>query len=425
MTATRPRRHARTTSAVLAALLLATLAVVRVPTAAAQDTTTLTLLATNDIHRQLAPIDNPGGWNHGLGGLAYLAGHLDAARARVPGALYVDAGDMTGAGRSGVGVPGGVADEATVEAMNIMGLDAMTVGNHEFDAGVAEIRRNRGGGCYLSDCAYRHDHPYEGASFATLGANVLDETTGDTVFPPWTILETEGLRVGVVGITETSRIDPHGYGGLTTLDPFATANAAARDVKAAGADVVVLLLHVGSDQNPDGDVYDADGCDDPRGQSIWMLPWFDEAIDVVVDGHTHAAYVCDLEGMPLLTQASSRGTYFTEITLTYDHAASQIVERSATNHRVTPDVEPDPAVAAIVTGYKALVSTNAPSWADLDGDGLGDTYEVVHSLTDPRVADTDGDGVDDGDEVAAGTDPLTAPTSGKGKLSGGQGGPKT
>lgn len=425
MTAVRSRRHAVLTTAVLVALVLATLAVVRVAPAAAQDATTLTLLATNDVHRQLAPIDNPGGWDHGLGGMAYVAGHLDAIRGRAPGAVYVDAGDLTGAGATGFGLPGGVADEATVEAMDIMGLDATTVGNHEFDAGVAELRRIREGGCYLDDCVYRHDHAYEGATFATLGANVLDETTGETIFPPWTILESEGVSVGVVGITQTSSIDPHGFGGLTFLDPFATANAAAQEVKAAGADVVVLLLHVGSTQTPDGDVYDVDGCENPNGPSTWMLPWFDDAIDVVIDGHTHAAYVCDFEGMPLMTQASKRGAYVTEITLTYDHTTDTVVDRRATNHRVTHDVEPDLAVAGLVVGYRALMSTNAPPEADLDGDRLGDTYEVVRSLTDPRVADTDGDGVDDGDELAAGTDPLVAPTTDSSPRGKGQGGPKT
>ena len=114
--------------------------------AQATDTVELTLLATNDVHRQLAPIDDPGAWDDGLGGVAWLAAHLDAVRARAPEALHVDAGDLTGAGSTGLGFPGGYADEATVDAMEQVGLDVTTVGNHEFDAGLAEARRVREGG---------------------------------------------------------------------------------------------------------------------------------------------------------------------------------------------------------------------------------------------------------------------------------------
>lgn len=372
------------------------------PVAADTGAVEVTLMATNDVHRQLAPVDNPGGWDDGLGGLAWLSGHLDAVRDRAPDALYVDAGDMTGGGNSGLGLPGGMADEATVEAMNVMGLDATTVGNHEFDGGLAEARRIREGGCWAGDCAYRHDQPYAGAEFATLGANVLDAATGEPVFAPWTIVERQGVDVGIVGVTETSLVNAD---GVTLLDSFTTANAAAQEAEAAGADIIVVLLHDGSHQNPAG-AYDANACEDPTGPSTWMLPWFDDAIDVVVDGHTHQAYVCDIEGLPLMTQASRWGTVFTEITLSYDPATDQVVDRRAVNRQVTHDVTPDPAIAGLVTGYSALIGTNAPSWTDLDGDSLGDAHEVARTQTDPRVADSDGDGIDDGTEVTNGTDPL-------------------
>lgn len=402
-------RHASTTRAAVALLTMLLLAAAMVGAAPqsadgaeSADTIELTLLATNDFHRQLAPIDNPGGWDDGLGGAAWLAAHLDEVRERAPGALHVDAGDLTGAGTNGMGLPGGVADEATVDVMNAMGLDATTVGNHEFDGGLAETRRLREGGCWAEDCGYRHDRPYEGAEFATLGANVLDASTGDPVFAPWTIKESNGVQVGIVGITETSLVNPD---GVELVDPYQAVNPAVQQVKAAGADVVVVLWHHGSKQDP-ADVYDADGCDNPDGPSIWMLPHFDENVDVVVDGHTHHAYVCDFEGMPLLTQASRWGSVYTEITLTYDPTTGEVVDRAATNRQVTHDVDPDLAVAGVTEGYRAGMAQDAPSWADLDGDGLGDTYEVVRSLTDPRDADTDGDGIDDGTEVHGGTDPL-------------------
>lgn len=361
------------------------------------DTTTLTLLAINDFHRQLAPID-------GHGGAAHLAAHLQRAGADDPGTLVVDAGDMTGSGTNGYGLPGGVADEATIDVMNAIGLDAAAAGNHEFDAGLAELRRVRGGGCWADDCGYRGDQPHVGADFPTLTANVHDAATGETALPAWTILEVEGVRVGVVSGTNTATIDRNNTGDVTTTEPFAAINEASAAATAAGADLVVALLHDGSKQT--GIPADPNTCNAPSGKSTWYLPWLHESVVAVVDGHTHSPYVCDLPDMALMTQAVSEGVGYTEITLEWDAAEGRVVGRAARNHLVTHDIAPRADVQAIVDGYRARMQVPAPPEADMDGDLLGDTWEVVTAGTDPRLADTDGDGVDDATEIGAGTDPL-------------------
>ena len=390
----------------------------------AGDEVTLTVLATNDLTNQLLPPERGS-----VGGVAHLASHLAGVRARTPDALYVDAGDMTGAGR---GIARMFGDEPTIEAMNLLGLDVMAAGNHEFDPGLDHLRRLYAGGCHVDDCAYRHDAPYEGAAFTALSANVVETATGRPVLPAWTIREVSGVRVGIVGLTTMLRHSP--------IDAFEEAEVRARplreavdpaveEVVAAGAQVVVLVWHAGSRQQAVLGGGDPNGCEDMRGPTWDLREHLPDAVDLVVDGHTHQAYVCGGPGGPLMTQALAFGTMYTEATLTYDPERDEVVRREAVNRWVTHEVDPDPRLQDLVDRYEALGGAEAPEWADLDGDTLGDAFEAFVSGSDPRSADTDGDGlpddhevlhhrtdprhtdtdrggVDDGTEVAAGTSPL-------------------
>lgn len=391
--------HRRPIPGLLAGLVLMALLAAVPTTAAAADpgTTTVTLLATNDFHRQLAPED-------GHGGAAYLAAHLQAAGADDPGTLVVDVGDMTGSGTNGYGLPGGVADEATVDVMNAIGLDVTAAGNHEFDGGLAELYRLRDGGCYADDCGYRGDQPHAGAGFETLAANVHHADTGESVYPAWTIREVSGVRVGLVGATNVTTIERRDFDDVTTSEVFDAVTAASDDAMAAGADFVVVLLHDGSRQT--GTPATPNTCAAPSGNSTWYLPWLPDSVAAVVDGHTHSPYVCDLPDMPLMTQAVGHGFGYTEITLEWDAVDGVVVDRHAENRMVTHDVAPRADVQALVDGYRDRMAVPAPPEADLDGDLLGDTWEVVVAGTDPRSADTDGDGIDDATEIGAGSDPL-------------------
>lgn len=409
---------------VVVALLVATAGTALVPAPVTSGTVTLTVVATNDLQDQLHPLE--GGE---VGGVAYLATHLAGVRARNPDALYVDAGDMTGGGRGIARLFGG---EPTIEAMNLLGLDAMAVGNHEFDAGLDHLRWLYDGGCHAQECAYRHDAPYEGAAFTALSANVVETATGRRVLPAWTLREVSGVRIGIVGLTSPL---PHGPLDAFEEDEEVRARAiheavdpAVEEVVAAGAQVVVLVWHAGSRQQTLLGAPDPNGCEDMRGGTWDLRQHLPDAVELVVDGHTHQAYVCDEPGGPLMTQADAFGTMYTEATLVYDPDRDEVVHREAVNRWVTHDVAPDSRLQDLVDRYEALGGVDAPTWADLDGDTLGDGYEAFVATSDPRVADTDGDGlsdgrevtvhrtdprhtdtdrggVDDGDEVEAGTDP--------------------
>ena len=159
----------------------------------------MTLLGINDFHGGLEvvpPSSSSGRVNETpAGGSAYLARHLQKlrkdARSRGSKHLTVAAGDLIGATPL---LSAAFYDEPTIEAMNLMKLDMVAVGNHEFDAGWKNLQRLQNGGCvkYLdrvenkATCA---DGSFDGADFDYLAANVKFAETGEPVLAPYKIVK--------------------------------------------------------------------------------------------------------------------------------------------------------------------------------------------------------------------------------------------
>ena len=295
------------------------------------------ILAINDFHGNLEPpkvaIDVPapgaGATRVPAGGAAYLAGALKARRGSHAHSVTVSAGDMIGAAPLGSSL---FLDEPTIAVMNEAGVEYNAVGNHEFDKGAAELRRMQDGGCgqYTSrkPCAVE---PFAGARFKFLAANVINKD-GRTLFPGTAIKDFGPVQVGFIGMTlkETATlVSPAGVAGLTFADEAATANAAARLLGMAGADAIVLLIHQGARTNGG---YNDKTCPNLDGDIVPILEKLDPAIDVVISGHTHSAYVCELPragGRPLLlTSAGRYGTLFTEIMLAVSPSGGIVSHRA-------------------------------------------------------------------------------------------------
>jgi 5'-nucleotidase len=354
------------------------------------------LLAINDFHGRLAPPSSGD-----LGGAAYLATHLDQIRDAHPYTLFVDAGDLVGATPV---LSNLFYDEPTVEAMNIMGLDVQTVGNHEFDRGQGEVLRRRDGGCFGDDCEYRGGMPFEGQDFTTLSSNVIVAATGQALTLERTIRRFNwgptskdqclrngwrdfaemdfrnqgqcvsfvgsqgraggqgrsqtaigGVDIGFVGVTTVNTptvVSPTGIEGLVFQTEAEAVNREVANLEADGADVIVVLMHEGGRQDVASP--DPNACVNFTGAAANIIPQFSEAVDVVVTGHTHQSYVCDLEDGPLVTQAFEYGKRFTEITLGVDLMSGEVAHRSAVNHDVTRDVTPDPEIQALIATYTTL-----------------------------------------------------------------------
>ena len=303
-------------------------------------TTEVKLLGWNDFHGRIGTSDSPDA--------AYFSTHLNTIRDAQPNTLFVDAGDLVGATPV---LSNLFYDEATVDVMNAIGLDIQTVGNHEFDRGQDEILRRRDGGCFNGDCDYREGAPFDGQDFTTLSTNVTVDETGEALTQPYEIIDVDGVDIGFIGVTTEGTpevVSPTGIEGLSFAPEAEAVNETVPLLQDAGADVIVVLMHEGGRQSGD-----ANSCEDRRGAAASITTQFDDAVDVVVEGHTHEAYVCNEEDGPLITQADEYGNMFTDISLAFD-AEGEMVLRRGWNREVTQDVEPDPEVVEVIEFYDDL-----------------------------------------------------------------------
>lgn len=343
------------------------------------------ILAINDFHGALEPprVSIPAPAPDGstvavpAGGAAHLATAVARLRAGHASTITVAAGDLTGASPF---ASSQFLDEPAVLALNQIGLALNAVGNHEFDRGPQELKRLQDGGCvqHTLRAPCRVDGQFPGARFRYLAANVRTPA-GDTLFPATAMRSFgEGRRralVGFIGLTlkETpTLVVPSAVAGLTFTDEAETINALVPKLRAEGADAVVVLIHQGVTTEVG---YNDKGCGGVAGDLLPILARLDPGVDLVVSGHTHAAYVCDYGAIDptrqfLLTSAGRSGTLVSDITLAIDPAAGRVISRRADNVIVQgaaysgaagavavsadfPIFPPDPQVAALVARYVA------------------------------------------------------------------------
>jgi 5'-nucleotidase len=343
-----------------------------VPPAPVSQAEDIQILALNDFHGNLEPLPGEQRFlsSEGeearaqLGGAARLAATLGSLRAGQAHSVTVAAGDLIGASPL---VSAYYLDEPAIMALNRAGLEIAAVGNHEFDKGVTELRRMQEGGCNegrpvgaRQPC--RLDDPFEGARFTYLAANVLgpDERT---LFPASVMRQFGTVRVGFIGMTlkDTGIItSPGGTVGYRFEDEATTANAEAARLRAAGADTVVLLIHQGVHTDPP---FNLAGCPNAEGSLLPVLERLDPAISLVVSGHTHHAYTCEVAApggtTRLLTSAGRYGFFVTDIRLTVDPASDAVTAFSAANRPVEAGAGDQADVAALVARYAQSVGSEA------------------------------------------------------------------
>ncbi|NVO05582.1 MAG: bifunctional metallophosphatase/5'-nucleotidase [Rhodoferax sp.] len=372
---------------------LAPLLLLLVAGAGAAEPVHISLVAINDFHGNIQPpagsllmpdAGHAGGTRVAAGGAAYLSSLVRELKGRNPGrTLVVGAGDLVGATPLASGL---FHDEPTIEVLNQIGLDVSSVGNHEFDKGRTELLRLQNGGCFpraddgsngvvgVDTCM--NGGSFAGARFQYLAANVLVNSTGQTLFPATALREVGGVKIGFIGLTlraTPSVVTPAGVIGLQFQSEVATVNRLAPQLKAQGAAAVVVLIHQGG-QTSARTVQDK-SCPDFSGPILDLADQFVGAVDVVVSGHTHQEYVCTRPDGKLLTQTGFYGRLVTLIDLQVDAQTNKVVAKDANNHVVlnggrvadangnpvplptgASALAPDPAVEAIVRRYGDLTA---------------------------------------------------------------------
>lgn len=322
---------------------------------APQGTVTLRIAAINDFHGHLHPSAEPVALRAAdgaflsatrAGGVAKLATVVDGIRAKGAHFAFVSAGDLIGATPA---LSAMFDDEPTVDAMNAAGLDFNGVGNHEFDNGLAHLARLQNGGCPPAGC--RSGAPFGGARFGFLAANVFVTATGRTLLQAYGVREYGGVKVAFIGLTlkDTPEVSaPRNIAGLEFRDEADTVNALVPEIRQQGIEAIVVLIHQGGITRGD-----PGACVDMRGPIRDIVARFDRAVDLVVSGHTHQAYVCDIEGR-LVTGAGAYGRFVTEVELAIDPRTRDVVAAKAVNHLVSSDTAASARVAAVVERYARL-----------------------------------------------------------------------
>jgi 5'-nucleotidase len=304
-------------------------------------TATGTLLAFNDVHGNIDPPGGSGGLVNGnpSGGAEYLAYWIKKLRAEAVQSgsdkvLTVAAGDNVGASPL---VSAAFHDEPMIEIENSFGLDITSVGNHEFDEGVTELRRLQFGGCHPTDGCQDGDG-FAGAQFPILAANVTDKQTKLPILLPFTIKFVGGVPVGFVGMTlkdTPTIVNPAGITTVDFRDEVETANFYADLLSLFGVHAMVLLIHQGGIQGAPPPAFDPDSCANFAGAITPVVAGLRPAYGVVVSGHTHQWYSCALPNSSgatsVVTSAGSAGRLVTDITFTVDKLTRRFVSASAHN----------------------------------------------------------------------------------------------
>ena len=316
---------------------------------------TIQVLGINDFHGRIQS-------NQVEAGAAVLAGAVDQLRTTYPDTVFAAAGDLIGASTFESFIQ---SDKPTIDALNEAGLEVSAVGNHEFDQGYDDLV-NRVMAPYDPTT-----NPLGGAEWAYIGANVRNAADNSPALPESWIQDFGDIQVGFVGaVTDhlPELVSPAGIAGLTIEAPVVAANRTADELKAAGADLVILLVHEGAATTA------LSSSTDPTSDFGEIVNGVDENIDAIISGHTHLSYNHAIpvqawidEGRPVTTRpvvsAGQYGYNLNQLLFQVDPESGDVLGVSqailplvttvppvppSTSSTYVPNYPADPAVAAIV-----------------------------------------------------------------------------
>lgn len=302
------------------------------------------LLGINDLHGQLDYSTKVNGET--VGGIEYLAAYLKQREALNPNTLMLHAGDAVGASRP---VSALLQDEPTIRFLNEIGFDLGTIGNHEFDEGVAEMLRLINGGPHKS--TVEKYGSFEGANFPYIAANVVYEKTGKNILNPYVIKEVDGVKIGFIGVvtTETpSIVTASGVAGVKFTDEVEAINKYTKELKDQGIKSIVVLAH-----NPGTSATDGSK---PTGEVVQFANEVDDEVDVIFGAHDHKYLNSTVDGK-LLVQSYSYGTAFSDIDLMIDPVTKDIVAKKAEIvSTFQKGIQPDAKIKAELAEYQAEIA---------------------------------------------------------------------
>ncbi|MCK6076693.1 5'-nucleotidase C-terminal domain-containing protein [Paenibacillus silvae] len=295
------------------------------------------LIGINDFHGQLDTTSIVG--DKKAGSAPILATYLKEARAKYEHSILFHNGDSVGASAP---VSSLDRDEPTMEWMNMMGFDVGSLGNHEFDQGIAALKAQIFGGLDPKEGKVTH----AGAKFDYVNANVIETSTGKPLIKPYVIKEVGGVKIGFIGLVTKStpnKVSPSGTAGVRFLsaeEEVAAVNKYAKELQDQGVETIIVLAHDPASTK--------EGVTTGEAADLAKALPADSPVDVIVAGDNHALANGEVNGK-LIVQAYSYGTAFEDIKLMIDPATGDVTEKSATVTTTFQEgVKQDPETIAII-----------------------------------------------------------------------------
>ena len=242
-------------------------------------------METTDLHVHVWPYDYYSDRAVDTVGLARTAAHIADIRAEATNSLLLDNGDFLQGNPMGdyIAYERGMNDgdmHPVITAMNAVGFDASTLGNHEFNYGLDFLMKS-----------------LAGAAFPVVSANVVKEQGADptkdtTLLKPYVILDREltdgagekhAIRIGLIGFVPPQIVNwdrKHLEGNVTTRDIVAAAEAYVPQMREEGADIIIALSHSG--------IGAADRSDGMENASVPLAAI--DGVDALLTGHSHLVF---------------------------------------------------------------------------------------------------------------------------------------
>ena len=305
--------------------------------AASAASESVTLLFTNDLESTYDPV--VAYWRDDMehiGGIAQLATLVDDIRESEDNVFLFDAGDIF------TGILAKLTrGEISFELMNTMAYDAMAIGNHEFEYGWQELERQK------------HRVP-----FPVLGANLFYKDTDIRFAQPYSIIERNGVRIGVIGIMgqdAATALNPPNIAGLEVRDPKVVVPQFVELLR-PDVDLIVVLTHQGKTapmQTDDEAILEIKRDIDAELQ----LAGTTEGIDVILSGHADAGTeepVVHPKTGTLIMQTYGQGFHLGYLQLDVDLASDQVLRHQGRLIPVDSDrLTPHPDIMKKLSHYRA------------------------------------------------------------------------
>lgn len=301
----------------------------------------ITILSTTDLHANILPIDyytdRPD-----ARGLAKVASLVRQIRGENPsGTLLLNSGDTIQGAPLGYvhNIRNNTPPDPMMLTMSAIGVDAMAVGNHEYNFGLKVLEKAR-----------------SEAAFPWLSANTYNTATGQPHFAPYIVKEIQGVRVGILGLITPgvpSWDDPKNYAGLEFREPLAEAKKWVPRLRTEErVDLVVIAMHMGLEEDlATGAAQPGSVPNENRALAIAREV---DGVDVIVMGHTHREVPALFVNSTLLTQASAWGRHLARADVYMERDGGgrwRVAAKQARTMAITDATPTDPEIARLVEPY--------------------------------------------------------------------------